>query len=576
MPIERPGGPNRETTAGRLPQDRSGPPRRYHRSVPTLAELEATVLGCTLCPLAEGRTKVVFGVGDPNAELLFVGEAPGKDEDLQGEPFVGRSGKLLDRLVLEEMGLTRDQFFIANVLKCLRYNAQVQLGDGTWERIGRLVASRYSGQVMAVDESGRLVPKQVIGWHATPLAGRRVFKLSYRSAKRTGASGTVSIDLTEDHPVLTERGYVDAGSLTSGTRIATGQGLSAVARDVVCGTLLGDGSLNRHSAYLSFSHSASQRAYAGFKSDLLAELGVRVSDLRVAAVAGDEHRYDVVQVRTLAHRALGILRKDFYDTVKQVPEWLVDALTPRMLAFWFMDDGYTRIRPPRQPRAEIATCAFSDQDRERLVRALARLGVRARAQRTRLHFDVVETRKLSELIAPYIPASMRYKLHPEVASLIPFDPRLFEPGPQEVMYDEVRVVDVTDRPRADSTFYCIDVEDTHNFVTSGGVVHNCRPPGNRDPKPDEIASCRPYLEQQIELITPRVIVTLGNFATKLLLDTTDGITKVRGRTYAYGDTALVPTFHPSAALQGGGGDVLAKMRADLVRAKQILAGAPVS
>jgi uracil-DNA glycosylase family 4 len=189
--------------------------------VPTLAELEAVVLGCTLCPLAEGRTKVVFGVGDPEADLVFVGEAPGKDEDLQGEPFVGRSGKLLDKLVLEEMGLTRDGFFIANVLKC-------------------------------------------------------------------------------------------------------------------------------------------------------------------------------------------------------------------------------------------------------------------------------------------------------------------------------------------------------------------RPPGNRDPRPDEIASCRPYLEQQLALIRPRVIITLGNFATKLLLDTTEGITKVRGRTYTYGDAALVPTFHPSAALQGGGGDVLAKMRADLVRAKALLVKAPVS
>jgi DNA polymerase len=104
-----------------------------------------------------------------------------------------------------------------------------------------------------------------------------------------------------------------------------------------------------------------------------------------------------------------------------------------------------------------------------------------------------------------------------------------------------------------------------------GNVLKCRPPGNRDPKPDEIASCRPYLEQQIELIDPRVIVTLGNFATKLLLDTTDGITKVRGRTYPYGKATLVPTFHPSAALQGGGSDVLAKMRADLVRAKQVLA-----
>jgi uracil-DNA glycosylase family 4 len=100
----------------------------------------------------------------------------------------------------------------------------------------------------------------------------------------------------------------------------------------------------------------------------------------------------------------------------------------------------------------------------------------------------------------------------------------------------------------------------------------CRPPGNRDPKPDETEACRPFLEAQVELVDPRVIVTLGNFATKLLLNTTEGITKVRGRTYPYGKSTLVPTFHPSAALQGGGGDVIARMRADLVRAKKVLQG----
>ena len=104
-------------------------------------------------------------------------------------------------------------------------------------------------------------------------------------------------------------------------------------------------------------------------------------------------------------------------------------------------------------------------------------------------------------------------------------------------------------------------------------VLKCRPPGNRNPRPDEIASCRPYLEEQIERIEPKVIVTLGNFATRLLLDTTEGITKVRGKIYPYGNARLVPTFHPSAALQGGGSDVITKMRADLVRAKQVLAAA---
>jgi DNA polymerase len=114
-------------------------------------------------------------------------------------------------------------------------------------------------------------------------------------------------------------------------------------------------------------------------------------------------------------------------------------------------------------------------------------------------------------------------------------------------------------------------------------VVKCRPPGNRDPLPDEIAACRPYLEQQLALIGPRVVVTLGNFATRLLLDTTKGITQLRGRSYPFasgesgaGGAVLFPTYHPAAALRGGG-EVVARMRADFVRARAALdaAGAAV-
>src|ERR671939_215454 len=69
------------------------------------------------CPLAGSRTNIVFGMGNADAELMFVGEAPGKNEDLQGKPFVGKAGKLLDQL-LAEIGLSRQQVFIANVLMC--------------------------------------------------------------------------------------------------------------------------------------------------------------------------------------------------------------------------------------------------------------------------------------------------------------------------------------------------------------------------------------------------------------------------------------------------------------------------
>ena len=83
-----------------------------------LAELAAQCKDCTKCPLASTRTQVVFGRGDPGADLVFVGEAPGAEEDAQGFPFVGRSGQLLDRLVLEELGLGRDEFFVMNTLMC--------------------------------------------------------------------------------------------------------------------------------------------------------------------------------------------------------------------------------------------------------------------------------------------------------------------------------------------------------------------------------------------------------------------------------------------------------------------------
>jgi len=83
-----------------------------------LAPLRERALVCVKCPhLAASRTQVVFGVGNPDAEVMFVGEAPGADEDLQGEPFVGRAGQLLTKII-EAMGFQRDDVYIANVLKC--------------------------------------------------------------------------------------------------------------------------------------------------------------------------------------------------------------------------------------------------------------------------------------------------------------------------------------------------------------------------------------------------------------------------------------------------------------------------
>ncbi len=104
----------------------------------------------------------------------------------------------------------------------------------------------------------------------------------------------------------------------------------------------------------------------------------------------------------------------------------------------------------------------------------------------------------------------------------------------------------------------------------------CRPPGNRDPLPDEIDSCKPYLLQKIDLIDPVVICTLGNFATQLLLGRKIGITRVRGQRFEYHGRIMIPTFHPAAVLHGGGrgGEQFHMLEQDLKMVRAILDEAP--
>jgi uracil-DNA glycosylase len=101
-----------------LPTTAASTPGQDNGRLAKLAELKTKILGCTHCPhLVKSRTQVVYGVGNPFAELMFVGEAPGEEEDLKGEPFVGKAGQLLTRII-GAMDYTREDVFIANVLKC--------------------------------------------------------------------------------------------------------------------------------------------------------------------------------------------------------------------------------------------------------------------------------------------------------------------------------------------------------------------------------------------------------------------------------------------------------------------------
>ncbi len=105
-------------------------PEEPWQSAVTLADLNSRICTCQKCALGKTRTKFVFGVGNPNADILVIGEAPGADEDAQGEPFVGRAGQLLNK-ILEAVQFKREEVYIANILKCRPPNNRKPLPEET-------------------------------------------------------------------------------------------------------------------------------------------------------------------------------------------------------------------------------------------------------------------------------------------------------------------------------------------------------------------------------------------------------------------------------------------------------------
>lgn len=105
----------------------------------------------------------------------------------------------------------------------------------------------------------------------------------------------------------------------------------------------------------------------------------------------------------------------------------------------------------------------------------------------------------------------------------------------------------------------------HCFI---GNIIKCRPPGNRDPFPEEIAACRPFLTRQLQIIKPTLIITLGRFASQVICESNEGIGRLRGKTHSYMGIPVVPTYHPSAVLRNPG--LRSAVWDDLKRAKDLL------
>lgn len=120
-----------------------------------------------------------------------------------------------------------------------------------------------------------------------------------------------------------------------------------------------------------------------------------------------------------------------------------------------------------------------------------------------------------------------------------------------------------------------EIETPREDVYINNVVL-CRPPGNRDPLPDELEACKPWLDERIELVDPVVIVTLGNWATRYILGQSVSISRVRGQRFPWNGRTVIPTFHPAAILHGGGESSrqMAAIRTDFQEIRRALAERP--
>ncbi len=180
----------------------------------TLVEAATDAATCPRCRLAETRTQVVFGVGAPDADLMFIGEAPGFHEDKQGEPFVGAAGQLLTRM-LGEIGLRREDVYIANVLKCRPPANRDPLPDEIEACTPWLVEQISIIQPMLVSTLGNFATKFVLNTsqgitrlrgQSFPWHGRTVIPTFHPAAiLRSGGDGSKQFELFREDFVLIER-----------------------------------------------------------------------------------------------------------------------------------------------------------------------------------------------------------------------------------------------------------------------------------------------------------------------------------------------------------------------------------
>ncbi len=505
---------------------------------------------CYRCDLGATRTHAVVGRGNPKAPIMIVGEGPGQNEDETGLPFVGKAGQLLEKILAAVKLDTETDVYISNIVKCLAGHTKVFTQEGA-KRLSWIVKNQWSGNVLSVDEEGHLVWKKVIGWHKSQLAGRSLYKVGFKNDKGN-PKGEAGYTATGDHPVLTRRGWISVQDLQVDDLVATGTPAPGFrGLQVLLGSLLGDAGISADGQFHE-NHTLKQEAYLKLKARVLN--GFRPKLREVLAKLANGTSYESISMDLLKTDYFHELRQEWYSNGnrKDIALTALEKLDNFGLAIWYMDKGAWREQEGKQQSidVEIALGNIQPEIVEKLVKYFDSQGYKTQAvfrSTWKLCFRPGEGIRFLESIAEYVPFSMRYKL-PEKLHSIPFNMEAYREEPVVTHWQPVDKRLLPSKPDSHSV-YCIDVEDTANFVTPAGVVHNCRPPGNRVPTADESAACLPYLLEQIRLVDPKIILLTGATAVKGLIGDKRGITKIRGTWIEWEGRLCMPILHPAYLLR---------------------------
>lgn len=471
-------------------------------AISTVYQLKQMNTSCRRCPeLVKSRKRVTWGYGDPHSDVMFIGEAPGRFGcDVTGIPFTrDRSGEFFQKM-LSAVGLDKEQVYTTNIVKCLDGRTRVYLEDGSSKPIRNLVLDRYSDKVITP-----YGPRKVTGWYKSPLNNRKLYKICHHYSK-SNPRGVVGAIVTEDHEILTKRGWIQADKLiTNSDLINTGTPAPSTSLiEIIEGSLLGDGGLNK--SYFYEGHSEKQKEYLNWKKHLF-ESAFNTEYFSSSIYPSGNHGF-----RTLAYPFFRQLRERWYKEKKVIPKDI--KLTPLSLAIWYMDNGHYENRGNRS-RVDIACMGFNDNEIHILRSEMKNLGIDtyisdAASSKDRIFVDEYNTDILFNIIHKYIPSCMKYKLSNDyipqgdlftIDSCLSFySPVIVHPYPKDKLCNDV---------------YCIDVEEVHCFTTPGGVVHNCCPPINRTPTPQEIENCSIFLQHEIIEVKPKLTVLMGKPAIQV-------------------------------------------------------------